>query len=142
MKKILIYTLLCMLILASACMLFACGECEHSFGEWETTVAPTCTADGVKTRTCTECGEKEEEPISQTAHSFISYTSDGNATCSKDGTKTAKCETCDATDTQTVEGSKKPHSFTNYVNDNNATCSADATKTAVCDNEGCYLLCC
>ena len=137
MKRILISTFVLLLLLVTSLSLFACGECVHSFGEWETKTAATCTQDGVRSRTCTECGQTEEEPTSKLSHSFVSYTQDGNATCMADGTESAKCENCDATDTKTVAGSKKPHSFTNYVNDNNATCSSDATKTAVCDTEGC-----
>lgn len=43
-------------------------EHTHNFGEWYET-APTCTADGYKTRTC-ECGETETVTIPATEHTM------------------------------------------------------------------------
>ena len=42
----------------------------HDFGDYETTLKPTCAAKGVKTRVCRRCGEQEqaEIPIDPGAH--------------------------------------------------------------------------
>jgi len=39
----------------------------HSFGEWETVTAPSCTENGLQVRTCT-CDEKEQREINATGH--------------------------------------------------------------------------
>jgi hypothetical protein len=109
----------------------------HTYGEGVVNPQPTCTAEGLKTYTCTGCDKSYSEKVNPTNHSFTNYVSDGNATCTEDGTKTATCDNgCGATDTIADVGSKTGHSFTNYVSDGNATCTEDGTKTATCDN-GC-----
>ena len=45
-------------------MNLAYASCEHVWGEWEVTTAPTTTTTGEKTRTCTLCGETETEILS------------------------------------------------------------------------------
>ena len=46
-----------------------CGETRevgaHTFGEWVTVTEPTTEAEGLKERTCTECGFKETETIAK-----------------------------------------------------------------------------
>ena len=66
-KKILsIVTLVFML----ASLLLSCGEHTHSFGEWETTKAATCYAEGTRERQC-DCGEKQTESIGKTSHNYV-----------------------------------------------------------------------
>ena len=43
--------------------------CAHTFGAW-TTKAPTCTADGSRSRSCTQCGYMESEAIKSEGHSY------------------------------------------------------------------------
>ena len=40
----------------------------HDWGEWTVTTEPTCTVAGVKTRTCSRCGETETEEIPTLGH--------------------------------------------------------------------------
>lgn len=47
------------------------GTCSHSYQE-QVTTEPGCTADGVKTLTCTHCGETHTESIAMLGHD-ISY---------------------------------------------------------------------
>ena len=54
---------------------------KHSFGEWVVTTEPTCTATGVKTKTC-ECGETETEEIAMIAHAWVDATCTSPKTCS------------------------------------------------------------
>lgn len=70
-------------MLALVCVLASCKDNKdetpntnetpthtHAFGEWETTKAASCTAEGTKERYCT-CGEKQTATISQTEHNYI-----------------------------------------------------------------------
>ena len=56
MKKLSIIILAALLV-ALCFALSACGH-EHSFGEWETVSAPSCTNAGYQQRVC-DCGERE-----------------------------------------------------------------------------------
>ena len=44
---------------------------KHSFGDWKTTKAATCTAEGTQTRTCSACGKVETATIAKTAHQYV-----------------------------------------------------------------------
>lgn len=44
---------------------------EHSYDEGVVTTEPTCTVAGVKTFTCSECGETKTEAIPTTAHNYV-----------------------------------------------------------------------
>ena len=59
-----------------------CTAHEHTFGEWVVTTQPTCTQDGLETRTCSACGEVETRVIPAAGHDY------------KDG----KCTVCGETD--------------------------------------------
>ena len=59
-----------------------CTAHEHTFGEWMVTTQPTCTQDGLETRTCSACGEVETRVIPAAGHDY------------KDG----KCTVCGETD--------------------------------------------
>lgn len=45
--------------------------CEHTYDEGVVTTEPTCTAPGVKTFSCTECGETYTEEILALGHSYV-----------------------------------------------------------------------
>ena len=45
--------------------------CEHVWGDWAETTAPTCTAVGVQTRSCTLCGEVQTSDIPATGHTYV-----------------------------------------------------------------------
>ena len=70
-------------------------EHTHEFGEWITTVEPTCAEQGVSERSCT-CGEKETKIIDRTSHNIdsgvcticgmkfsegLEFVSNGDGTC-------------------------------------------------------------
>lgn len=42
----------------------------HSYGEWTETQKPTCTRDGLRTRSCA-CGDTETERIGATGHNYV-----------------------------------------------------------------------
>lgn len=63
-------------VLAAITVMFlfaACGDkCAngHSFGEWQVTVAATCTEDGVETRKCSVCDKEETRPVAKLGHDY------------------------------------------------------------------------
>ena len=80
------------------------------------TKSATCTESGIKTYTCSTCGDTYTETIPATGHSWKS------ATCTSKKT----CATCGVT-----EGSALGHSYTSKVT-KQATCTANGTKTFSC----------
>lgn len=50
------------------------GTCNHSWDEGTVTTAATCTADGVMTYACANCGETKTEVITAPGHTYV----DGN----------------------------------------------------------------
>ena len=66
----------------------------HSFGEWQTVRAATCTEEGEQARSCSACGETEKQKLPLAAHTLIEKKAT-DATCTKDGnTAYWECETC------------------------------------------------
>ncbi len=66
----------------------------HDWGEWETTLEPTCTDPGERTRYCNNCGEGEFEEIPATGHNMTEYAAT-EATCTEAGNSLYyKCENC------------------------------------------------
>lgn len=68
---------------------------EHSYNAGEITTAATCTATGVKTFTCTVCGETKTQEIEALGHDFHGEETIEAATCVKTGTKLVQCTRCD-----------------------------------------------
>ena len=90
----------------------------HTFGDYVSDENATCTADGTKTASCTDCEATDTQPDEDSAlgHTFTKYASNGDATCTADGTETAVCdrENCNETQTRTAVGSMLPHKFTGW----------------------------
>ena len=62
---------------------------NHTFGEWVTDNAATCTEKGKKHKECSVCGYKTEKEIAATGHDYV-YTDNGDGThngvCKNDAT--------------------------------------------------------
>ena len=43
----------------------------HTYGDWEITVPATCTTTGIKTKTCSDCGDSVTETIEKTDHNYV-----------------------------------------------------------------------
>ena len=78
------------------------AACAHRFGEWQVTVAATCTKDGVSRRICSICGAVEEKPVPATGHKFGAWTVTKAATCTESGISTRKCSVCGTEETMIV----------------------------------------
>lgn len=92
---------------------------EHTWDSGKIDPAPTCTAEGVKTYTCTGCGERKTEAVPMIDHSWDAGTVTKKTSCSEEGEKTYKCTGCDATRTETIAKSKHK-----YDNSCDTTCNA------------------
>ena len=70
------------------------GALGHAWDNGQVTTAATCTQDGVRTFTCTRCGETRTESIAKTGHSPVSIPAVA-ATCNAGGkTEGSKCSVC------------------------------------------------
>lgn len=99
------------------------AACAHRFGEWQVTVASTCTKDGVSRRICSICGAVEEKSVPATGHNFGAWTVTKAATCTESGISTRKCSVCGTEETMIVPS--LGHSMT-----------ATAGKAATCTEAG------
>ena len=111
---------------------FAYGSAlGHEFGDWLVITPATAESDGLQSRTCSRCSEKEEQTIPKITHVHFYSNTVFEPTCTEGGYTLHSCACGD-----TYKGdytSALNHSFTDYVSDNNATCEQDGTKTAKCD---------
>lgn len=97
-----------------------CGEeiekSAHEYGEWTTTLEPTCTEEGTKTRACTVCGYEQTETISENGHSFGEWEVTTEPTCVDEGEETRTCANCDATETRPVPATGE-HVYAGWTSD-------------------------
>lgn len=98
-------------VAVSAFGMTACGH-THSYGEWSEKLA-TCTEDGAKTRTCSECGDVQTEVIPALGHSAEVIPAI-DATCLESGlTEGSYCSVCGATLTEQLPVEPLGHDFVN-----------------------------
>ena len=90
------------------------SDCEHDYVGVETQ-APTCSAEGVMTYTCSKCQESYTEAIAVIAHNYVEDVID--ATCTTTGTKTYECSVCFHSYDEVI-----PVKAHNYVDDVCADC--------------------
>ena len=107
-----------------------CTAHTHAFGDWEETTPATCTEDGVKTRTCSACGETETQTIPATGHSFGEWTVTTPATCTVDGVESRTCSACGETETRAIPATG--HSFGEWTVTTPATCTEDGAESRTC----------
>ena len=114
---------------------------KHSWNEGEITTPPTCTEAGVKTFTCSVCGETKTESVAP-EHS-LAKTEKVDATCAKEGTEAYwKCSVCekmfsDAKGTKEIEApvaipKTDKHSWGEWKTTKEATTSAAGEKVREC----------
>ena len=127
-----------------------CGKadpnCSHSYTSQVTTAA-TCTTAGVRTYTCSMCGNKYTQPITPAGHTYSSKVTTV-ATCTKAGVKTYTCIKCGNAYNESIPatghsysngkctgcGQADPnckHSYTSKVT-TIAGCTKDGVKTFTC----------
>ncbi len=101
---------------------------EHTYGEWETTTAPTCKDEGVATQTCKFCDATQTKSLPKSdVHSWDDGVVTKTATTEADGVKTYTCTVCQATKTEAIPalasdaGSNAPASEANPATGDSAS---------------------
>ena len=69
-------------------------EHRHSYSDWVVETEATCITDGLKSRSCTDCGDVETEVISATGHKNTIWITEQEPTCTVDGYKDEYCLDC------------------------------------------------
>lgn len=105
--------------------------CVHVWNSGQITTPPTCTQPGVKTLTCTICGEQQTEELAVLPHTEVQDPAVA-ATCTSTGlTAGSHCSVCGTVILAQQEIPIQPHSEQETVIQP-ATCTADGEKEIVC----------
>ncbi len=107
---------------------------EHIHKYIETiTKEATCTENGIKTYTCSDCQDSYEKEIPATGHS-IKIIPAKEATCTETGKTEGKyCSVCNITLTEQKDIPKKDHSYGEWIIDKAATSTSEGEKHRVCN---------
>ena len=108
---------------------FTCGCTSHTYGSAVITKQPTCTSEGTKTKTCTQCGATVTETIAKLSHSYT--TTVVAPTCTADGYTLHKCSVC-GTSYKDNTTKATGHSYGNSVVTKQPTCTAEGTAIKTC----------
>ena len=111
------------------------GPLGHSWNSGEVTTAATCITAGVRTFTCTRCGERRTEQIPATGqHTWDGGTVSTAATCTAAGVRTFRCTSCGQTRTEQIAATG--HHWDGGTVTTAATCTAAGVRTFRCSNCG------
>ncbi len=106
-----------------------CGCTSHTYGSAVITKQPTCTSEGTKTKTCTQCGATVTETIAKLSHGYT--TTVVAPTCTTNGYTLHKCFVC-GTSYKDSTTKATGHSYGNSVVTKQPTCTSEGTKTKTC----------
>ena len=106
--------------------------CEHDYTSAVTT-EPTCAAAGVRTYTCTICGDSYTEPIQKTDHTEKQVRIE--PTCTAVGSVYTVCAVCGEPLSEAVEIPSLGHAYDSAVT-TEPTCTAEGVKTFTCTRCG------
>ena len=106
-----------------------CGCTSHTYGSAVITKQPTCTSEGTKTKTCTQCGATVTETIAKLSHSYT--TTVVAPTCTADGYTFHKCSVC-GTSYKDNTTKATGHSYGNSVVTKQPTCTAEGSAIKTC----------
>ena len=108
---------------------FTCGCTSHTYGSAVITKQPTCTAEGTKTKTCTQCGATVTETIPKTSHKYADTVV--APTCTVDGYTLHKCSVC-GTSYKDNTTKATGHSYGNFVVTKQPTCTSEGAVIKTC----------
>ena len=105
----------------------------HSYGEWITDTAATCTKDGTKHRECKRCGAVENGIIEKLGHDYSAeWTVDRPADCKNAGETSRHCTRCDArTDIMSIPTTGN-HTFGEWETVKKPTCTVPGERIRYC----------
>ena len=104
----------------------------HEFGDWYTTVSPTCTKTGTERHDCTRCETFETRDIDPLGHDEQTYSH--TSTCAENGFTITICTRCGETLSKEILP-RLDHNWTSEVTQN-PTCTAQGVKTYTCADCG------
>ena len=104
----------------------------HTYGSWKVVKSVTCTVDGSKERSCTECGKKETQAIAKTGHTEVKDAA-VEATCTSTGkTEGSHCSVCGTVIKAQTEIAKKAHTWGAWKTISSATVFAPKKQKRTC----------
>ena len=101
--------------------------CDHTYTS-QITQSPACTVGGVKTYTCSICGDTYTEAIAAIGHSY-SFSVTQEPTCTASGVRTLTCSACGDVRTEAILATG--HSYSSSVTQE-PTCTASGVRTSTC----------
>ncbi len=102
----------------------------HSWSEWSESKAPTCTAAGEETRTCSVCGETEKRDVDAAGHSWSEWSVIKAPTCTAVGEESRSCSVCNETEKRSADATG--HDLANLI------VTRENEVAATCDTAGSY----
>ena len=130
-------TFLCATLVLSALLLLlgmtSCSEPphEHSFGEWESYISPTCSSDGLRKRAC-ECGQIEFDKVGALDHEPVEVMMTA-PTCTTVGqTASSLCRLCGTVIVKAEEIPTTAHSYSGWETVTAPTCTSIGLNKKVC----------
>ncbi|MGN0654058.1 MAG: leucine-rich repeat protein, partial [Oscillospiraceae bacterium] len=102
----------------------------HLYDVGTVTIEPTCTEQGEKIFTCSECGETKTEKISALGHDYGDWKTTIEATCTTYGTEESTCSRCSNTGTRTI--SALGHDMSEDEQIKAPTCTETGMKKSTC----------
>ena len=104
----------------------------HTYGSWKVVKSVTCTVDGSKERSCSECGKKETQAIAKTGHTEVKDAA-VEATCTSTGkTEGSHCSVCGTVIKAQTEIAKKAHTWGAWKTISSATVFAPKKQKRTC----------
>lgn len=104
----------------------------HSYGEWVVDAEPTCTEEGRRHRTCSECGETEDETVPALGHDMVHHEGK-DATCTEKGWKEYdSCNRCGHTTYEEIPA--KGHSYGEWTTVKEPSFFEDGLMQRVCSD--------
>lgn len=99
----------------------AIPKTDHTWDNGKVTTEATCEHTGVRTYTCSVCGETKKEEIPKTDHTYDDGTVTKKPTCIETGIKTYTCTVCQKTKTEEIPATG--HQHTEIRDKKEATCT-------------------
>lgn len=110
---------------------------EHTWNAGKVTKTAACTAEGIRTFTCTSCGITRIEAISATGHGNTETRNEKDASCSSEGyTGDLYCTVCGQKMSSGSVIAKTSHSWDSGVVTKQPTVAEEGIKTYTCRNCG------
>ena len=78
----------------------SCETC--TFGEWVTVAEPTCAVEGKQERTCSVCGNTEENYLPKVDHKWGEWQITKSPSVEKEGEEARSCTVCGAAETKVI----------------------------------------